>query len=492
MSTPDPRLERELSELLGDIAPSTPPRALIPDTERAVAGARRWPRWLALFKEPPMRTRSSLAVGSPTARVVAVMAATFLFVFSITAAGVGANRLLLDLRTIVVDASGGGDVLTIHDGVLRANDGDRVLVRPGEYVEAVVIERDIALIGDGPAGSIVVRAPDDGPVAPTTMPESMTRHPYAIRLQHADADVRDISLVGSRSQLHIIGGSPRIEGLTITGVAPSWRDQTSYKPTFRAVGASIIAADEASPTIVSNRIIDGGPIRIDGGSTGTIDRNVLVDGPTVAVLRPGDGLEITGNHIVGTPWDAIAVHEIRDRASIRIEGNTIELERRERITPEGVFVDRALPGGPALSVEVIGNEISGANIGMRFLGGNDVMVRENTFVGSVDAGILAGPGASAEIRGNTFEDNRTAVSVTDSDALIEGNVVRGGKNGIVTVLGGVHELRNNDVAGVAGTAIMAMPGTSPTLSGNALCGNATNVSGLDEAVVAGDNEICAD
>ena len=52
------------------------------------------PRWLALMKEPPMRTNSRLAVGSPAVRVAAIIVATLLLTAAIAGAGIAGQRLL--------------------------------------------------------------------------------------------------------------------------------------------------------------------------------------------------------------------------------------------------------------------------------------------------------------------------------------------------------------------------------------------------------------
>ena len=113
---------------------------------------RQWPRWLALIKEPPMRTNSRLAVGSPTARVVAILAATFLLILAMATIGVGAQRLLAaeDEASIIVAADGSGDYITIGEAVAAAADGDKILVRPGTYVESTVVDKDVRISGDGP------------------------------------------------------------------------------------------------------------------------------------------------------------------------------------------------------------------------------------------------------------------------------------------------------------------------------------------------------
>ena len=96
-----------------DIRP--PDRAV----DQILTEAGRWrplPRWLALIKEPSMRYSSTLAVGSPTVRVLALLAATLLLVTLVTAAGAGAARLLA-ADGLHRRASGGGALTAIADAV---------------------------------------------------------------------------------------------------------------------------------------------------------------------------------------------------------------------------------------------------------------------------------------------------------------------------------------------------------------------------------------
>ena len=73
----------------------TPPSDAFFDQLLSRAGhTRQRPLWLALIKEPPMRISSSLAVGSPRARVVAIMVATLLLVLMVAGAGIAGSQLL--------------------------------------------------------------------------------------------------------------------------------------------------------------------------------------------------------------------------------------------------------------------------------------------------------------------------------------------------------------------------------------------------------------
>ena len=118
---------------------------------------RQWPRWLALIKDSPMRTTAHLAVGSPTARVAAILAATLLLAVTLAVAGVAGQRLLAAKGPIVVAQDGSGTVTTIAEAVAIAEEGGLVLITPGTYAEVVVIDKDITLRGDGQREQIVIQ-----------------------------------------------------------------------------------------------------------------------------------------------------------------------------------------------------------------------------------------------------------------------------------------------------------------------------------------------
>lgn len=65
----DVRFERLLADVLADSAPTGAPERLVPDILAAARRARRWPRWLTLGLERPMRRRQEVLVGSPALRV---------------------------------------------------------------------------------------------------------------------------------------------------------------------------------------------------------------------------------------------------------------------------------------------------------------------------------------------------------------------------------------------------------------------------------------
>ena len=135
--------ERLVADQLASAGMGKPPDSAVEDTISRAGDTRRDPRWLAMLKEPPMRTNSQLTVGSPTVRVAAVMLATLLLVVALAAVGVAGHRLLAADATIVVDQSGAGDYTTIAEAVAVAQDGNEILIKPGTYDESI----DISAVG---------------------------------------------------------------------------------------------------------------------------------------------------------------------------------------------------------------------------------------------------------------------------------------------------------------------------------------------------------
>ncbi len=63
----------------------------------------------------------------------------------------------LDIVTLVVDPMHRGDFPTINEAIKSAKSGSRILIKPGTYNEAIVIDKALELIGDGDREHIVVQ-----------------------------------------------------------------------------------------------------------------------------------------------------------------------------------------------------------------------------------------------------------------------------------------------------------------------------------------------
>ena len=101
----DIRFEHLLSDMLAHAAPAREPDRLVPETLRAARRVRRWPRWLALIKEPPMRLSSRVAVGSPTIRLAYLLIVTLTLAL-VTLGGVVAGASLLSSPNPMIPSCG--------------------------------------------------------------------------------------------------------------------------------------------------------------------------------------------------------------------------------------------------------------------------------------------------------------------------------------------------------------------------------------------------
>jgi hypothetical protein len=82
----EPRIEPILESQLAEAPTLRAPDRLRADIASATSRQRQRPPWLASLKEPPMRYRSQLIVGSPTLRLAAIVAATAALTLAIAGA----------------------------------------------------------------------------------------------------------------------------------------------------------------------------------------------------------------------------------------------------------------------------------------------------------------------------------------------------------------------------------------------------------------------
>ena len=93
----DARLERLFADALAQAAPPRAPQRLRADIKTSVSRTRQRPRWLALLKETPMQLGSTMAVGSPAARLSSTparRAVLSLLLIALTVAAAGATIIL--------------------------------------------------------------------------------------------------------------------------------------------------------------------------------------------------------------------------------------------------------------------------------------------------------------------------------------------------------------------------------------------------------------
>ena len=438
----DVRFERLFAEGLHELAPRRAPDRLRTTITAQTGETRPRARWLALIKEPTMRTNNRLAVGSPTARVAAIMAATLLAAMMIIGAGIAGAQLFAASGHLVVDADGGGDFTTIGAAVDAADDGDEILVRPGTYAEAITIEKDITVRGDGAVDDVVVE------LAGATL----------FTLDGVDARVENLTLRGGPDTqgMTIAGGAPTISGVVFDDVG------IPYESREIGQGGSLEILGAAAQ-VLDNRFVGGGEVSVHLFGDVLIEGNEFRDGPHLYLASPGDDAIVRGNTFSGT----------YDRA--------MGLFGESTMTIEGNVIDGA--GG------------DGITIGWGSATGHDPLIRDNDISGTA-VGIMVFRGSDLVVQDNRLHDNGTAIHSQSETGSYTGNEFSGNDIGILTR--GTPVLDGNSILdGGVGIELTGSETTQPVLTGNTVCGNEVNVripaaGSIPPLEYDDTNEICED
>jgi F-box protein 11 len=432
------------------------------DITLGAARARQRPRWLALIKEPPMHTNSRLAVGSPTARLATILAATILLAVALAGVGVAGTRLLAADEDIVVAQDGSGDYSTISEAISAASDGDSILVRPGTYDEALLIDKDITVRGDGDRAGVVIERSGQ-------LPQGLGKWgdpglPYALRIEHSDAAIENLTLRGEASRLSIVGGSPTLSALTLQELGVLGIDAPAHD--IRATWmAGVELMDGTTASLADSDVIDT-ILVIDTGASPTLEANLISSGWT---LVQGDDVTpvIGGNTFENSVFESVWVG---GGAKPEIVDNTF-LSNVQRAC---VYVSDTLvrPEGPPRA-------------------GTDALIRGNSFRDCA-VGVLMEHWTSATIEDNKFEGNTTGIRLEDADATIIGNAIEGGRTGML-ITRGEPDLTDNSIAQNKVGLVLDRP-AKPVMSGNVICDNEKNVHLMARAEMPDTeaNEICAD
>ena len=295
-------------------------------------------------------------------------------------------------REFVVDPRDPTAFTEIDDAVAAAEDGDRILVRPGTYTTPVVVDRAVSIEGTGELALTVLQP-----------------------------------LGGEAIGFAASGG--RVERLTIRP-ARTGNDGMDWS----AVAVHDVEAIVEGCTLSSHlgaTVCVGGP----GSSLLVIDCD-LVDGAQHSVwVTEGGRARIAASRIAGHAWSATD----EDRHSeLRIEGCdlvdnlgdgasatggallVVENSTIRRNAGNGVCLTNAAPASRVTGCTIEGNMLAGVLI----VGGRSAEIRGNRIVGN-DAGVGVMGHAAPVVTGNTIEGNCTGVGSRGEGAepLVAGTVI---------------------------------------------------------------------
>jgi parallel beta-helix repeat protein len=311
-----------------------------------------------------------------------------------------------DLQTIIV-APSGGDYATISSAIEMAVPGARIVVRPGEYREGLVITKPLEIIGEGDRNEIVVIARGQDALLFKT---NLGRVSNLTLRQAGGGDWFGVDIAQGRLELE--------------------------------------ACDITSRSLAC--------VAIHGGADPRLRRNRIHGGKEagIFIFEGGQGI-IEDNDVSG------------NRGGIAISGGSNPALRRNRIhrsKEEGVFV---YEDGQGLfeDNEIFRNRYSGVEVTE---GGNPTL-RRNRIYGNNESGIYVHGGGLGIIEGNEiFGSAVCEVTIkTGGDPTVRGNVIRGSKgSGVYVGEGGLGTIENNDIIENATSGVELAGGACSTLRRN--------------------------
>ncbi|MGI8483988.1 MAG: right-handed parallel beta-helix repeat-containing protein [Thermomicrobiales bacterium] len=230
-------------------------------------------------------------------------------------------------RELVVDPSGKGAHRSITSAIDAALPGDRVLVRPGNYLESVDISKPIEVLGNGPRERIIIRCEDDGVEGSVLILRSSGVRVSGLTLiQEGSLDVCvdlsagqpviencDITSVAHRPGVAVCGdGDPiirknAIHGCRGYGVAflQGAKGTLEGNDIYGNGAPGVCIRDNSDPRVVGNRIHGNGPgipeysqgIYVGSEGRGTLEDNEIFDHAGAGVIVDSE----TGDRPGGTP-----------------------------------------------------------------------------------------------------------------------------------------------------------------------------------------------
>ena len=207
-------------------------------------------------------------------------------------------------REHVVDAfPGRGDFTTVSAAIKAAKAGDRIVVRPGVYEEALVLQKPLEIVGDGPAADIVIRARD----AHVLVFKASVGRVANLTLRQAGGQDSWYGVVITEGRLDLEGcdiSSQAGSGVSIGGGANPWLRRNKIHDNKHS---GVYVADGGLGTLEDNDITGNGysGVEIKTGGDPTVRGNKICDNKAVGVFVTRSGLgtveanEITGNTSAG-------------------------------------------------------------------------------------------------------------------------------------------------------------------------------------------------
>lgn len=286
-----------------------------------------------------------------------------------------------------VDVGGKGQHRTIGEAIEAATPGERILIKPGLYEEAILVSKVVELVGDGKQDDVVVQC---NKISCLSFQATLGRVSNITFRQLGDTEEPCVDIKQGRLELETC--------------------------TVSSQGASGVAIrNAADPRIRYCNIHDNkkGGVVVSADGVGTLEENTLFH-------NGGSGLEITAG---GSP--TVRSNVIRDN--------------------RGAGVDAHDQGTGVLD----GNDIFGNDTGVSVSVGSKLTILRNSIHDNASAGVEISGKAEAVVESSAIIGNETGIEVVDgSQATIRESKVRAAAWSGIDVRGHSHAvIERNQISG---------------------------------------------
>jgi parallel beta-helix repeat protein len=308
------------------------------------------------------------------------------------------------IRTLIVDACHPGNFTTVSDALDAAEAGDRILVRPGLYLEGIVIDKPVEIIGEGELGEVIIEAIGEATVVF-----------QANRGRIANLLLRQMG-GGKWHCLDIAQGRLDVEGCDISGCSL----------------ACVAVHDGADPSILRNRIHHGGHngVYVYGNGRGSFEENEIFGNTHSGVLvKTGGNPVFRHNRIhdnrqcgVIVTDKALGVFEENHifknpYGGVQIKNESNPFFRRNRIygaEQSGVYVFQD-GRGTLEDNQIFGNAV----VGVHTSSGGNPICRRNVIFRSANEAIWIDLGGKGSFEENDLRENLNAAWDSSSDCIAD-------------------------------------------------------------------------
>jgi F-box protein 11 len=224
-----------------------------------------------------------------------------------------------------------GDFTSIGAAIKAAKPGDRILVRPGRYVEGLVVDKPLEILGDGPVAEIEVQArgasaalfqANIGRVANLTLRQAGGEGKWygvditqgRLELEGCDISSQSLACVAIRN-----GADPRLRRNRIHNgkrsgvlVYDDGLGMLEDNDITANTTAGVAIRTGGNPTLRRNQIHDNkqaGLVVIENGLGTLEDNDITANGSVGVEIRAGAKPTLRNNRINGNTYHGVWIHD---------------------------------------------------------------------------------------------------------------------------------------------------------------------------------------